>query len=162
MRRVSAADATWRFTSGGAADTTSQAPSRSRSTNGRSTTVTAPSQRSISARAGAPIAGATSTISAPVPRSPASFAAATGPPPTTSTRRPASFRKTGNRSRRSGAGAEVASPWGDDASSAENKDISEAWSLGSRDYRGAGMGSQTVDQGFGLRASGFVPENETP
>ena len=91
MRRSSAAAATWRFTSGVAAATTNQAPSRSLGANSRCNTITPPNDR----RAG-PISGATTVTYAPARVSSPSLAAATPPPPTSRTLRPSSFRKTGN------------------------------------------------------------------
>jgi hypothetical protein len=87
--RAVAAAATSRLTSGGAAATTQRAPSRSLATKLRSTSVTS------SARISSQISGATTVIRAPAAIRPASLLAAIGPPPTTTTGRPASFKNTG-------------------------------------------------------------------
>src|SRR5438105_5064048 len=90
--RSSAARATVRFTSGGAAATTNHFPSRSAGTNSRSSTWT-PGRR-IESR----MEGATTVTRAPAASSASSLAAATLPPPTTRTERDFNCRKTGYRS----------------------------------------------------------------
>ena len=91
---ASAAAATSRFTSGGAAATTSHAPPTSAGTKRRVCTVQPCA--AASAESSAVSAGVTTVTSAPASASARAFAVATGPPPTSSTARPCSFKNRGN------------------------------------------------------------------
>src|SRR5205823_5064245 len=90
-RRRSASIATNWFTSGGPAATTNHTSSRSSGTNGRRAMLL------TAASIASQTSGATTRSSAPARCSAATFDAATGPPPTISTRRPSSFKNVGKR-----------------------------------------------------------------
>ena len=95
MRRVSAASATWRLTSGVAAATTSQASSRSAGSNGRRISVDLARRRLRAAGSRRAMSGATTRTRAPAASSCRSLAAATGRRRRAATARPVRFRNNG-------------------------------------------------------------------